>query len=56
VIYGFGKVDWGDNSQQDLFPFGYDVPLTHTYYSSKTYVLNVMGGAQFKYQGNVLLL
>jgi hypothetical protein len=51
VIYAFGKVDWGDNSQQDIMPFGFDVALTHTYASQRDYVIHAMGGAQFKYQG-----
>lgn len=52
IVYPFGKVDWGDNSQQGLGPFGYDVPLTHTYTSSRGYVIRAMFGAQFKYQGS----
>ncbi|MGH9398635.1 MAG: hypothetical protein ACRD18_17530 [Terriglobia bacterium] len=50
VIYSFGKVDWGDNSQQDIVPFNVDVPLTHTYYSQRAYVIHAMGGQQFHYQ------
>jgi hypothetical protein len=52
VIYGFGKVDWGDNSQQDLLPVGQDIELAHTYDTAKKFTVHVMGGAQFKYQGN----
>jgi len=53
IIYPFGKVDWGDNSQQNLMPLDYNVTLSHTYTSSPgAYSIHVMGGAQFKYQGN----
>jgi hypothetical protein len=51
VIYSFGKIDWGDNQQQDVLPFGFDIPVVHTYTSRKDFVIHAMGGAQFKYQG-----
>jgi hypothetical protein len=50
VIYSFGKVDWGDGSQQDIAPFVADIPLTHTYTSARLYTVNAMAGQQFKYQ------
>jgi hypothetical protein len=52
VIYNFGKIDWGDNSQQDVFPIGQDQQLTHTYNSANHFTIHVMGGSQYKYQGD----
>ncbi len=54
VIYSFGKIDWGDNSQQDIMPWGKDVDLTHTYNSATGYTVRAMGGAQFE-EASVLI-
>jgi hypothetical protein len=51
VVYSFGKVDWGDN-QQDQIPdsiFLGGVSLSHTYASQKTFVIHAMAGQQFKW-------
>jgi hypothetical protein len=52
IIYSFGKIDWGDNSQQDVIPLGQDVELVHKYDTADKFTIHVMGGAQFKYQGD----
>ena len=41
MVYWFGKVDWGDNSQQELDGvFNSDVSLNHPYPAEKTYVIH----------------
>ena len=52
VIYPFGKIDWGDGSQQGAAPFLSNQPLTHTYGTEGKFVIHAAGGAQFKYQGS----
>jgi hypothetical protein len=49
TVYNFGKVDWGDNQQQQLVPWPNGVPVSHTYYSQQRFVIHAMAGAQFKY-------
>lgn len=50
IVYVFGKVDWGDNTQNNLLPFAPNgVSMTHTYASRQTFVVHAMAGAQFKY-------
>jgi hypothetical protein len=50
IIYTFGKVDWGDNVQQEVKPFGQNIALTHTYTTKGQTTIRAMFGAQFKYQ------
>lgn len=49
TVYAFGKVDWGDNQQVNFNPSPNGVPLSHTYYSQRTFIIHAMAGAQFKY-------
>lgn len=50
TIYVFGKVDWGDGQQENLSPWSPNgQTLNHTYHAQRTFVINAMAGAQFKY-------
>jgi len=50
TVYVFGKLDWGDNAQQNILPWSPSgVPATHRYTSQKTFVIHAMAGAQFTY-------
>jgi hypothetical protein len=54
IIYTFGNVDWGDNAQQEVKPFGQNIALTHTYTTKGLTTIRAMFGAQFKYQAGAL--
>jgi len=49
VVYTFGKVDWGDNVQEQLLPWGPGVSVSHTYHSQQKFIIHAMAGAQFTY-------
>jgi hypothetical protein len=49
VIYTFGKVEWGDNSQTDILPWEHNVAFSHTYTTAVGYTIHAMFGAQFHF-------